>query len=193
MFALDANALIHALKGKGQVRRAIEATRPADLSVPAVVAYELEVGTLRSGNPAARRRELNRLLTVLTVLPFDLEAADRAAHERGLEIGREARRRAGKEAIDAALVRKLTDVLRENGFEPMRKGNELRLRNCPFDALANDYRDLVCGMNLAMQRGVLEGLRARKINAVFEPVPGACCVAFKIGLASRRARSLSAS
>ena len=120
-------------------------------------------------------------------------AADRAAHERGLEIGTEARRRAGKEPIDAALVRKLTDVLRENGFEPMRKGNELRLRNCPFDALANDYRDLVCGMNLAMQRGVLEGLRARKINAVFEPVPGACCVAFKIGLASRRARSLSAS
>ena len=121
------------------------------------------------------------------------EAADRAAHERGLEIGTEARRRAGKEPIDAALVRKLTDVLRENGFEPMRKGNELRLRNCPFDALANDYRDLVCGMNLAMQRGVLEGLRARKIRAVFEPVPGACCVAFKIGLASRRARSLSAS
>ena len=119
------------------------------------------------------------------------EAADRAAHERGLEIGTEARRRAGKEAIDAALVRKLTDVLRENGFEPMRKGNELRLRNCPFDALANDYRDVVCGMNLAMQRGVLEGLRARKIEAVFEPVPGACCVAFKIGLASRRPRSLT--
>jgi tRNA(fMet)-specific endonuclease VapC len=82
VFALDANALIHALKGIGQVRRAIEGTRPADLAVPAVVAYELEVGTLRSRNPAARRRELNRLLTVLTVLPFDLQAADRAARVR---------------------------------------------------------------------------------------------------------------
>jgi len=82
VFALDANALIHALKGIGQVRRAIEGTSPTDLAVPAVVAYELEVGALRSSNPAARRRELNRLLTVLTVLPFDRQAADRAARVR---------------------------------------------------------------------------------------------------------------
>jgi len=93
VFALDANALIHALKGIGQVRRAIEGTRPTDLAVPAVVAYELEVGTLRSRNPAARRRELNRLLTVLTVLPFDRQAADRGARvhfdleRKGSQIG----------------------------------------------------------------------------------------------------------
>jgi tRNA(fMet)-specific endonuclease VapC len=82
VFALDANALIHALKGIGRVRQTIEGKRPSDLAVPAVVAYELEVGTLRSGNPAARRRELNRLLTVLAVLPFDRPAADRAARVR---------------------------------------------------------------------------------------------------------------
>jgi tRNA(fMet)-specific endonuclease VapC len=93
VFALDANALIHPLKGIGQVRQAIEGTSPTDLAVPAVVAYELEVGTLRSRNPAARRRELNRLLTVLTVLPFDRQAADRAARVRvdlerkGAQIG----------------------------------------------------------------------------------------------------------
>jgi tRNA(fMet)-specific endonuclease VapC len=93
VFALDANALIHALKGIGQVRQAIEGTSPTDLAVPAVVAYKLEVGTLRSRNPAARRRELNRLLTVLTVLPFDRQAADRAARVRfdlerkGAQIG----------------------------------------------------------------------------------------------------------
>ncbi len=79
MFALDANALIHALKGIGQVRQAIEGTSPTDLAVPAVV--------------AARRRELHRLLTVLTVLPFDRQAADRAARVRfdlerkGAQIG----------------------------------------------------------------------------------------------------------
>lgn len=82
MFALDANALIHALKGRGQVRQAIEGTRPSDLAVPAVVAYELEVGTLRSRNPEQRRQELNRLLSVLTVLPLDLRAAERAASVR---------------------------------------------------------------------------------------------------------------
>ncbi len=121
------------------------------------------------------------------------EAADVAARARGLEIGTEARARAGRDPSDQTLIRKLTEVLRENGYEPIRKGGELRLRNCPFDSLAKDYRDLVCGMNLAMQRGVLDGLGARRVEAMFEPTPGACCVAFKIGPVSRRARSLTAS
>jgi predicted nucleic acid-binding protein len=51
VFALDANALIRALKGRGQVRRAIEGMRPSDLAVPAVVAYKLEASTLRPRNP----------------------------------------------------------------------------------------------------------------------------------------------
>jgi tRNA(fMet)-specific endonuclease VapC len=86
VFALDANALIHALKGRGRVRQAIEGTRPSDVAVPAVVAYELEVETLRSRDPELRRLELNRLLSVLTVLPLDLRAAERAASVRfGLE------------------------------------------------------------------------------------------------------------
>jgi len=120
------------------------------------------------------------------------EAADEGARRKGLQIGTEARKRAGKAPTDRALVARLDEVLRENGFEPVRKGNELRLRNCPFDAIANVYRDLVCGMNLAMQRGVLEGLRAHRIEATFEPTPGACCVSFRIG-SPRRARSLTAS
>jgi len=122
------------------------------------------------------------------------EAADEEARRKGLEIGSEVRKRSGKAPSDRALVGRLADVLRENGFEPVRKGSEVRLRNCPFDALANDYRDLVCGMNLAMQQGVLEGLRARRIVASFEPTPGACCVAFRIGdPRNARAQSLTTS
>lgn len=82
MFALDANTIIHALKGLGRVKRAIEERYPSDLAIPSIVACELEFGTLRSRNPAARRRELDRLLSVLTVLPFDGPAADRAARLR---------------------------------------------------------------------------------------------------------------
>lgn len=93
MFALDTNTLIHALKGLGHVRQIIETMQPSDLAVPAVVAYELEVGTLRSRSPVARRRELNRLLSFLPVLPFDQRAANRAARvrfeleEAGAKIG----------------------------------------------------------------------------------------------------------
>ena len=46
------------------------------------MAYELEIGALKSRNPEARRRELNRLLSVITVLPFDSRAAESSARLR---------------------------------------------------------------------------------------------------------------
>ncbi|HJT38657.1 MAG TPA: transcriptional regulator [Actinomycetota bacterium] len=116
------------------------------------------------------------------------DAADAAARAKGREIGKEARARTSGRPSDAMLLRRLGDVLSENGFEPVRRGREVRLRNCPFHALANDYRDLVCGMNVAMQRGVLEGLGTSRVEAVFEPTPDACCVAFRIGEQRRAAR-----
>jgi tRNA(fMet)-specific endonuclease VapC len=82
VFALDTNALIHALKGIGQLKQRVEQTRPSDLAVPAVVVYELEFGSLCSRNPETRKRELNRLLDVLPVLPFDGNAARHAARIR---------------------------------------------------------------------------------------------------------------
>ncbi|HJT37784.1 MAG TPA: transcriptional regulator [Actinomycetota bacterium] len=108
-------------------------------------------------------------------------AADAAARAKGREIGTEARARTSGRPSDPTLLRRLGEVLAENGFEPVRRGREIRLRNCPFHALANDYRDLVCGMNVAMQQGVLDGLGTSRVEAVFEPMPGACCVAFRIG------------
>jgi len=82
VFALDTNALIHALKGIGQLKQRVEQMRPSDLAIPSVVVYELEFGSLRSRNPKTRKRELNRLLDVLTVLPFDGNAAQCAARIR---------------------------------------------------------------------------------------------------------------
>lgn len=91
--ALDANALIHALKGMGRVRQRLVETDPAHIGVPSVALYELEYGTLRSANPTLRRHELNRVLSVLEILPFDRKAAERAAllrldlEKRGQRIG----------------------------------------------------------------------------------------------------------
>ena len=107
------------------------------------------------------------------------EAARAAARRHGIEIGKEARRRAGKASSARALSGRLFEVLRENGYEPAKSKGQIRLRNCPFDALANDYRDVVCGLNLALQKGVLTGLGSGAIEASFEPAPGACCVAFR--------------
>jgi tRNA(fMet)-specific endonuclease VapC len=93
VYALDTNALIHALKGMGRVGKRIAQMHPSDLAVPAIVVYELEAGTLRSRNPKDRRRELDRLISILTVLPFDRRAADHAARlrfeleKKGRQIG----------------------------------------------------------------------------------------------------------
>jgi predicted ArsR family transcriptional regulator len=70
-------------------------------------------------------------------------------------------------------------VLRDYGFEPVREGPTIRLRNCPFDALARDYRSLVCGMNLALMEGLLAGLALAGLKAELDPQPGLCCVALR--------------
>jgi predicted ArsR family transcriptional regulator len=53
------------------------------------------------------------------------------------------------------------------------------LRNCPFDALVSDHRDVVCGMNLSLMDGVVAGLRLRGVEAVLDPRPGMCCVVWR--------------
>lgn len=82
MYALDTNSVIHALKGLGQVREHIQSARPEDLLLPAVAMYELKLGTLKSRQSERRQSDINRLLSILTVLPFDSRAADHAARVR---------------------------------------------------------------------------------------------------------------
>ena len=68
------------------------------------------------------------------------------------------------------------EVLREHGYEPRKRGREIALLNCPFHALAEQHRDLVCGMNLEFLTGVLEGVSGVKLAARLAPEPGYCCV-----------------
>jgi predicted ArsR family transcriptional regulator len=56
----------------------------------------------------------------------------------------------------------------------------LRLRNCPFHALVAEHRDLVCGMNLALIEGVVEGLDLPAAKPVLAPTSGMCCVCVRM-------------
>jgi predicted ArsR family transcriptional regulator len=55
----------------------------------------------------------------------------------------------------------------------------IRLRNCPFHALASAHRDLTCGMNLSLTRGIVDGLGATGYEPEMEPRPGWCCVVLR--------------
>jgi predicted ArsR family transcriptional regulator len=106
------------------------------------------------------------------------EAARRAARDTGLEIGRAERRHRGIGPPGPERTLKVaTDVLEERGYEPYRDDRGcVRLRNCPFHALAEEDRDLVCHMNERLIDGVVRGLGNDSVRVVFDPVPGECCV-----------------
>lgn len=64
------------------------------------------------------------------------------------------------------------EILDRLGYEPVRDGAVLRLRNCPFDAVAKAYPPVVCGANLAFVQGALGGTARARLD----PGPDGCCV-----------------
>ena len=104
----------------------------------------------------------------------------RAAHRLGEEVGSAAKVAAGPRPTSARSQAALVETLEERGYEPVEAEGTLRLRNCPFHALVDDHRDLVCGMNLALAEGMLDGLGEDRISAHLDRQPGLCCVAFDL-------------
>lgn len=94
----------------------------------------------------------------------------RRARQRGREIGSEVREAGGERR---AVV---LEQLARYGFEPVADDAAVRLRNCPFHTLARTATELVCGMNLALVEGVVEGAAAEGLTPRLAPQPGACCV-----------------
>ncbi len=94
----------------------------------------------------------------------------------GRRVGEQARSdvtgRASRERRMAALA----EVLGGYGYEPRREGRALRLGNCPFHALSERHRQLVCGMNLSLLEGVVDGVGGGDLEARPRPTPGECCV-----------------
>lgn len=71
----------------------------------------------------------------------------------------------------------LVEVLTRHGYEPVVAGDEVALANCPFHRLAEEHRELVCGMNLDFLAGLLEGMGPSEgLSARLAPAPGYCCV-----------------
>ena len=84
MFILDSNTISYYFRGDPQVVPRLQAIRPADLGVPAIVEYELQYGLRRLPPEAAAPRlaALKQLLQPMQMLPFDSECAAEAARIR---------------------------------------------------------------------------------------------------------------
>ena len=84
MLILDSNTISYYFRGDPQVVPRLQALRPVDLGVPAIVEYELRYGLLRLPQAAAAPRlaALAQLLRPMQLLPFDSECAAQAARLR---------------------------------------------------------------------------------------------------------------
>ena len=95
-------------------------------------------------------------------------ALQESAQGFGSEVAAEVERRiAGRREAQRAAV--LEQVLAERGYEPFRdEEGVLRLRNCPFDCLADTHRQTVCDMNLALLEQAATSPRST-LKAVLDP------------------------
>ncbi|MEV0399515.1 transcriptional regulator [Actinoallomurus sp. NPDC050550] len=121
-------------------------------------------GTVRTDRVAGAERATG---TVRAEGAAETAHADRAAENGAGAVPDGAGNEPG-DRVEAALAAR--------GYEPYREGEQVRLRNCPFHALAVEFPPLVCGMNLALLEGLLEGLGPTGMVARMDPRPGECCV-----------------
>lgn len=99
-----------------------------------------------------------------------------AAREAGRSLGEQARDKAGARPSQTGMVRAVTDVLTDHGYEPRSAGRTITLANCPFHSLARSHVELVCGMNLDLIEGMLDAVAPTGLRAQLAPTPGMCCV-----------------
>ena len=141
------------------------AGRPAKLYRRAAAEHYVSV-------PPRDYRAAAELLAEVVDLTGAEPELQRSARSRGAAAGRAAREQAPG-LPDGDLV---SGTLSAQGYQPYRDGGDVRLRNCPFHLLASRHPPLICGMNLALLEGLLEGAEVTSLTARLDPRPGECCV-----------------
>ena len=87
-------------------------------------------------------------------------------------------RRKGFHAANWSIL--LAELLSGQGYEPYTEGTAVTLQNCPFHALTEEHRQLVCGMNLELMKGLLDAGGLPETAASLDPGPGRCCVSVRL-------------
>jgi len=155
-------------RGPGAGRPAkhyVRADRQIELSLPArdyAALAELLANAVEADHSGAAQAALNR-----------------AAATLGAELGTEAASHSAPDGHPDQVLAAVRQALAARGYEPYDDPDgTIRLRNCPFDRIAAQHRQLVCGANHAMLQALTDQVDSDPptVRAVLDPQPGRCCV-----------------
>ncbi|MBA2554789.1 MAG: helix-turn-helix domain-containing protein [Geodermatophilaceae bacterium] len=107
------------------------------------------------------------------------DALGRAAADAGRQIGGEAQHGSSGKPSGRQKLQVVADVLAAHGYEPRVDVDTMVLSNCPFDALAKEHTELVCGVNLDLITAAVEELGFPDVTARLDPSPERCCVVLR--------------
>ena len=155
-------------RGPGAGRPAkhyVRADRPIELSLPArdyAALAELLAGAVEADPSGTASAALNR-----------------AAATLGAELGTEAASGVAPDGDPDQVLAAVRQALAARGYEPYDgPDGTIRLSNCPFDRIAAQHRQVVCGANHAMLQALTDQLDGDPptVRAVLDLQPGRCCV-----------------
>ena len=126
-----------------------------------------------------RRYDVPAELFARTIERLDAQAPPDALRDAAYELGEAigARLRTAKHLSQKRLREALVATLAERDYEPIMRSGEIRIENCPFQALVEEHRPLVCGMNLLLIEGIISGIGLPRHVARPDRQPDQCCVA----------------
>ncbi|MCP2242576.1 helix-turn-helix transcriptional regulator [Lentzea aerocolonigenes] len=124
---------------------------------------QIEVSLPDRRYEAASHLLTDSLLEAQTTGEPPREILNRRAYEWGSDLAT----KAGGDVVQA---------LEGLGFEPQQDGTTVLLGNCPFHSLAQRHTELVCGMNLCLISGLLDGIASQTHTPHLSPSPTHCCV-----------------
>ncbi len=99
---------------------------------------------------------------------------EKVARRHGLAAGAAELHRGARDGAGGGAD--VEEALARQGYAPYREGEAIRLRNCPFHVLSREFPPMVCGMNLALVEGLIDGLGEGGRSVRLRPMPGECCV-----------------
>lgn len=83
-YLLDTNTCIALMRNRSSTLQRVSGVSPAECAVSTVSAYELYTGVEKSAQPVKERAKVDRLLKMIALAHFEIDAAIEAARIRAL-------------------------------------------------------------------------------------------------------------